>query len=1383
MLNVRGFFFTSFSTLASLLTLSSSCRMVSTFQIDPATDPKTDSAISEALPGVVPAEISLDQSTLTIEPATMRSGETAILSLVLKDDSGNPVLDPNQTQNLSLSVLALGVSSGTLGNISFVAESPGTYRASLTGIVAGTTNSIQATLKDRGVFARTTSFTVLPSDVSPTLSTVIASTASVLADGVEFSTLTVTLKDANSNRVPGKTVTLTSSRGAADTISFISNVSDSTGVVSFTVKSQTNGTSIYSARDSTDDLAIVATTTVVFAAGAAAKLAFATQPSISGVAGVNFSSQPVVSIQDAQGNPVGSSATVVLTPYTDIACTVAGTGTLNGSSVAAALGSASFLNLNYTKSGTLYLKASSGTLTTACSNLVTVTNAAADHLVLMAGDVQNATVATAVGTAPQVRVVDFFGNPVSGVSLTFTVTSGGGSVGASPVTSNASGLASSSYTLGTASGSNTMVVARETTALPGTPATLTFTETGIGGPPTRIVFSTQPPTNGAACGSLSTQPVVTLLDTYDNVSTPASNAVTLAAFSDSSCITAGAGTLSAVSNPKTSSSGVAAFTGVSYTLPGNLYIKASVSGLTPICSNLSTLTEGPASKVVFTTQPSSPVVAGVLLGTQPAVSVQDACGNALPSATNSITLAAYSNSACTTAGTGTFSVTTNPLSAVGGTSTFSGVSYTKSGNLYIRATSTGLTQACSSLVSVTPSPPTKLVLTGPAGVWAGSCSTAYTATSQDQYSNVSNVTSATTVDLSGGGSGIFYSDSSCTTSVSSLVMNSGTSAKSFYFKDVTVESLTLSAADASTVLTTGTLATKMQSKLVLSGTTPVTTGACTAYTVTNKNFLGTPLDVSANTTVTIATSGASSALYSDSACTTTTSSVTLLAGTSSTGYYMKATLVGAASLTATNTNPMIQNSAALAVTVSPSPPSRLVLTGSTFHTTGACSPAFSVNTQDPFKNISNVTSLTTVNLSDTGSGVFYSDSTCSSPVTSVTISSGTSSAAFYFLDSAAESTTLTALDDALVLTSSSFLAEVSNPATAVRISTGLNYTCTEAGGAAKCWGINTYGNLGDGTTTSRSLPTQVSGLTSGVQTIQVGEYHTCAVVSGAAKCWGYNGYGGVGDGTTVNRTVPTQVSGLISGVQAIAVNHYHSCALLTGGSVKCWGYNGYGQVGDGTTTYRTVPTQVSGLTSGVAAIITGYQHSCALLTDGSMKCWGYNGYGQIGDGTTTNRTVPTQVSGLTSGGQVTVSGAHHNCVMLTDGAVKCWGYNGYGGLGDGTFTTRKVPIQVSGLIAGSGVLALTAGWYHSCALLTGGSMKCWGYNGLGQIGDNTLTNRTTPVTVQGLSAAVQSIAAGHHVTCGTVSGGALCWGFNTNNQLGNDSVTNRSLPVSGVSLK
>ena len=246
------------------------------------------------------------------------------------------------------------------------------------------------------------------------------------------------------------------------------------------------------------------------------------------------------------------------------------------------------------------------------------------------------------------------------------------------------------------------------------------------------------------------------------------------------------------------------------------------------------------------------------------------------------------------------------------------------------------------------------------------------------------------------------------------------------------------------------------------------------------------------------------------------------------------------------------------------------------------------------------------------------------------------------------------------------------------ISAGAYHTCalTTAGGV-KCWGSNYSGELGDGTNNDSNVPVDVSGLASGVAAVAAGGRDTCAVTTtGGVKCWGENAFGQLGDGTNNWSNVPVDVSGLASGVAAVAAGDAHTCAVTTAGGVKCWGDNLHGKLGDGTNTPSSVPVNVSGLASGVTAITAGKFHSCALTTAGGVKCWGSNYSGGLGDGTNMDRSVPVDVSGLASGVAAIGVGNGHSCALTTAGGVKCWGLNDEGQLGDGTYMERHVPVAV-----------------------------------------------------------------------------------------------------------
>jgi alpha-tubulin suppressor-like RCC1 family protein len=347
---------------------------------------------------------------------------------------------------------------------------------------------------------------------------------------------------------------------------------------------------------------------------------------------------------------------------------------------------------------------------------------------------------------------------------------------------------------------------------------------------------------------------------------------------------------------------------------------------------------------------------------------------------------------------------------------------------------------------------------------------------------------------------------------------------------------------------------------------------------------------------------------------------------------------------------------------------------------------------------------------------------------------------------------------------------------------GEQHTCALTnGGGVKCWGSGEQGQLGDGSSTDRLTPVEVIGLSSGVQAISAGGSHTCALTDGGGvKCWGDNYYGQLGNGSGFNaRLTPVDVTGLTSGVQAISVGNRHSCALTSGGGMKCWGRNDDGRLGDGSTTDRFTPVDVTGLTNDVQAISASFFHTCALIDGGGVKCWGRNAEGQLGDGTNTPRLTPANVTDLTSNVQAITAGVYHNCALTSGGGVKCWGFNGSGRLGDGSNLPRLTPVDVTGLT--NGVQAVSAGSGHTCALTSAGGVKCWGHNLSGQLGDGSTTERFTPVDVSSLSGGVNAISAGggfDSFTCALTNGGGVkCWGDNFRGQLGDGSTTQRLTPV------
>ena len=344
---------------------------------------------------------------------------------------------------------------------------------------------------------------------------------------------------------------------------------------------------------------------------------------------------------------------------------------------------------------------------------------------------------------------------------------------------------------------------------------------------------------------------------------------------------------------------------------------------------------------------------------------------------------------------------------------------------------------------------------------------------------------------------------------------------------------------------------------------------------------------------------------------------------------------------------------------------------------------------------------------------------------------------------------------------SAAMTVISSGATAV--SAGGPHDCAVVPSLGiSCWGA---GKLGNGPSTSdwNSTPVAISGLL-GAIAVDASGAHDCVVVpGGGVKCWGWNEFGQLGDGTYEDSDTPVAVSGL-SGVTEVSAGFYQTCALLSSGDVRCWGANAFGQLGDGTTDNSNTPVPVNGLSGEATAISTGYTHTCALLSGGTVECWGSNHFGELGDGTTSSvleaTPEPQEVVGVDNAVAVS-AGEEFTCALLSTGTIKCWGWDGYGQLGNGSFGTgTPFPTSVLGI---THAVAVSAGRAHVCALISDGTAECWGLNHSGELGNGTYAYETsnTPVAVSGLTGVTEISAGWGEHTCALLGGGAIeCWGNN-----------------------
>lgn len=356
----------------------------------------------------------------------------------------------------------------------------------------------------------------------------------------------------------------------------------------------------------------------------------------------------------------------------------------------------------------------------------------------------------------------------------------------------------------------------------------------------------------------------------------------------------------------------------------------------------------------------------------------------------------------------------------------------------------------------------------------------------------------------------------------------------------------------------------------------------------------------------------------------------------------------------------------------------------------------------------------------------------------------------------------------------------------VEVEAAANTTCAlTTAGTVYCWGQNESGQVGNGvaSTTDVLRATQVSGLTGAVG-LTVGGSHSCAVLAdGGARCWGANGTGQLGTGaTSAAQPLPQTVMSAVGALSAISAGDGYTCGLRVDGTLLCWGDNSDNTLGDGTTVaYRTAPTPVVGLkrTGPGVKVSTGYETTCGLLANGTVKCWGANSFGQLGDGTTafaSPSAPPVDFGGLKA--RDVASGRSFSCAVLENGTARCWGSNTYGQLGNaGAASTAGVPVTVSGL---GNLKSIALGHYTAFALSADGRVSSWGLNDFGQLGIGTTTNANVPqlITFPSGNPRIRKVSARADHACALTEGAQVyCWGRNYGGPLGNNTLTDSSTPV------
>lgn len=355
--------------------------------------------------------------------------------------------------------------------------------------------------------------------------------------------------------------------------------------------------------------------------------------------------------------------------------------------------------------------------------------------------------------------------------------------------------------------------------------------------------------------------------------------------------------------------------------------------------------------------------------------------------------------------------------------------------------------------------------------------------------------------------------------------------------------------------------------------------------------------------------------------------------------------------------------------------------------------------------------------------------------------------------------------------------------TAAGIEAGGNHSCAIGpSGTITCWGQNTYGQLGQGDG-SAVPPVVVEGIDSAVD-IALGDDHSCAVLAnGTGRCWGRNNNGqlGINDVVPAATATPTSLP-LLGNAIRIAAGGTHTCAVIQGGTVQCWGRNNVGQLAyvNGTGVIVTFPSTVQVL-ANVVDITAGFEHTCALLASGSVSCWGLNLEGQLGNASNSNTNAPVAVSGITNATHIS-AGAYHTCARLATSQIRCWGRNDEGQLGNGLTADSNVPVDT---INDANATNVTAGAYHNC-MTAGGFVRCWGTGLLGEIGSGLFQSRPDAQTVAVIANTAAAVDAGRSHNCVRLFDGTVrCWGYNGFGQLGDGGFGNAASPVvtRGVSME
>lgn len=873
-------------------------------------------------------------------------------------------------------------------------------------------------------------------------------------------------------------------------------------------------------------------------------------------------------------------------------------------------------------------------------------------LIRVSGNSQSGTVGEVLANALVVKVVDAAGYGVPNVAVHWSVSSGGGSLNANSTVTDQTGQTLVTLTLGSAPGPNTV----SASAAQLTP--VVFTATAIG-TPAQLSYSVQP--TSVTAGAPIVQAVqVVVQDAVGNTVPNATNSVTLA-------ITVGTGASGATLGgtlSQTAAGGVATFDNLTIDKSGSGYtLTATAPGLVSAVSTAFNVDVGPAAKLAIVAQPSD-VSAGAAISPAVQVVVQDAQGNAVTIATNSVTLAITSGSGTPGATLGG-TLTKTPVSGV---AAFNNLTVDKSGSSYrLTATATGLTSVTTTPFDVNAGPATRMVFSvQPSDVMAGvTIAPAVQVVIQDAQGNLV-ITATDTIYVR--------------FTVSYGATLSGTVKHVAVGGVATFNDLAIDKAHTGYQL----FAISMDRDL---GQVNSTSFAVNVGPPDRLTFLVQPRDMMAE----VVFDSALQVVIQDNQgnrVTSSTASVTvaITSGTGAVGATLSGTPTRSADTGVATFGDLSIDSAGTGYTLT------ATSTGLTSDTTAAfrvIGPLFAtlVSAAQYVFNCALVSGGAAYCWGYNGNGQLGNGSTTGTNAP-VAVSGGLTFASLSSGGLHSCGVTSAGLahcwgNGAYGQLGNGSLAEnhtpvlVTDTLTFDFVSAGVYHTCgVTTTGAAYCWGDG--GNvLGDSSGGTSTTPRRVAG-GHVFASVSAGYIHSCGVrTDGAAYCWGDGQYGDLGNGSVSAANAPVPVSGGLTFAAVSAGDAPNSCGLTTGGAAYCWGQNQYGQLGDGSANpLSTTPVPVSGGLT-FTAISAGSYHNCGLTAGGAMYCWGLNRFGQLGDGTTIDRNTPVLVSGGVTFTSVS-AGRDHTCGLSSASIVYCWGYNLSGELGDRTTINRSVPVRVSG---------------------------------------------------------------------------------------------------------